>query len=471
MLFGIIYAMIEAGKPENWAWMGFDDPAAQTDQKDQTSGDEISIEGFEGQVYDVTGPREPLDSSTVKFGEQESTGDESTGNETTEENSTALNTDQSGQANEGAAEEWQNFDLTAANRKEFWRQVFRRLDRKERLTFYELVQAAANQQEFEQDESIALTIKKIGLLRRSYHAKMLEAMVTISDQQAAQQISYSELLFELQQAWQHDIEPTLDVLLNNETLSEEQQSQAEWLAAMLQNTALEEIKDSTSGIRDVELPAWSEVTRRLSAATSGQLAEDSVGKVEMNQLMGQTSHYRNKVVSISGQLLLVRKIKLQHRIAEANEVFEMWIAPLGKSVFPFCVYALELPENYDQVGTRTERVSMPVDVDGVMFKKMFYTTEDGEVNECPLILAKVPTIHYEPVQVAESTNLPVWVVATVASLCCLIAIGISVVVFRNSAGRRKFPGRVRKDVDQSLQELEENPSVETVQERLRKLSE
>lgn len=444
MLVLVLYGMYEAGKPENWAWMGFENSTQDNQPKeiDSSESPELEQQDEADQESELT-IQVPADSS--------------------KSNQTDENDDG-----------WDNFDLASASRKEFWRQVFRRLNRQSRLDFYELVQAV-NRDEMPTEQAITVNQKlfsKIEKLRTGYHARMLEAMISASDQRPGQQQSYSEILLELQQSWEYDILPSFKSVFEKRELSEENRQVIEWLSSTLKAIALDQIKDGTPSIRDMELPAWSEAIRKLQDTSQESLKSQSLGKIDMNQLMGQTSFYRGKVVSIEGQMLRAQKINLSQPIAGQNDIFELWIAPKKqRSVFPYCVYALEMPENYNTIDYGLSSVSVPVEIEGLVFKKRFYTAADGTGTECPLILTRVPTVFYEADSGAQTWSLQGGAFWSVTAICLLGALFIAYLVYRASRQRRGVTSHEHSRIETSLESLKQDPKVESIADRLKRFSE
>ncbi len=452
LLVFVLYGMNEASKPQNWDWMGFEDSVELRSGSDTADSNPSSIQR----------PSHDSQSNPSSF-----------------QASKPLQAESESEQADQLAEAWPQLNLASASRQEFWRRTFRRLDRKSRIEFYEFVQSTANESDVA--EELLTThrelFKVIERFRNSYHGNLLKLMIEAGDrpelgQPSAGEMSWSELLLSLQQAWQYEISPAIKKTLDQKTLEPQESAALSWLRDQLKAIAMQHIKDGTADVRDLELPAWSELTRQLQATTADELANDSLGEVDMTQLLGQTSFYRGKVVSIAGTLLRLKKIVLANPIAGNSHIYELWIAPKNRSVFPYCVYAMDVPAEFHDVGTSTVELNRRIRVDGLLFKRRFYAASDGSAAECPLILAKVPDIDPPPVAVESASFELSWpMISLLVVAATLIALATARFAFGPSIRRARLPGTVDEKVNQNLTGLTTDPDVTTVDERLEKLRE
>ncbi|HMO12877.1 MAG TPA: hypothetical protein PKD64_03620 [Pirellulaceae bacterium] len=458
MLVLVVYGMYEAGKPENWNWMGFDQAEQQTQHEPTDEFDEDAIKTT------IQAPGAPHHSNEVDT--------QSRDNPDAEQPRQILD--------DSADDIWGEFDLTQASREEFWSQVFKKLDRKERLHLFRFVRSLDQPEkplavDDDTRQSLDTLIQKLDRFRTAYHGKLLQLIVQASNAGIAtnSQPSWSELLLELQQDWEYQVHPALKAGLLGPLSDTQQLAAISWLNETLRRISRDQIKDGTAEIRDVELPAWLDLMESLASQSSAEIASRSLGFVDITQLMGQTSAYRGKVVSIRGMLLRIQRQPISEPIQEQHHVFELWIAPLRPSVFPFSVYALEAPDEFHDVGWEPVNTRRILTLDGILFKRRFFTADDDKPAEAPLLLAKRPTIQVS----SEFDSLGPdilswsgWVWSFVVGAIILAASGISVLAWRSARRRSRFPGHDERKIIDKLSELRTNPEVKTIEERIADLN-
>ncbi len=478
----VLYVMHEAGKPETWRWMGFAEPGEQLPAgKSESTIEDSRGHGKLSSDSTVNPTDEEVEiGSTIRVQSNMSESDESMDQDLHGEQAEFANpqsTDQQSLEVDSQVnpEAWPEFDLTQIKREEFWRQAFRKLNRQDRLQFYQFVRSAIETQqppEASVREPIREIIRQLDRYRSAYHGKLLQLLINTAGEPVVNvgQTSWSELLLEMQRAWEYEIHPGLQSAIDGQ-FSEMQQLQAmSWLSQTLQRIAFDQIKDGTAEIRDIELPAWIELMENLSRQSADETAGEqrSLGLIDMTQLMGQTSFYRGKIVTIEGVLLRVQKIPATETIAGRHHFFELWIAPPHQSVFPYCVHALELPAEFASIGWEPINTRRGIRVHGYLFKRRFYAAEDGSPAEAPLILTRLPFV--EPsFERDTSVDITSWSMAAWGSIVGSIAVvvsGFTLFVWRSARRRSRLSGRNDQAVAATLNALTQDPAVKSIEERL-----
>ena len=190
--------------------------------------------------------------------------------------------------------------------------------------------------------------------------------------------------------------------------------------------------------------------------------------------MGQSSVYRGQPVTIEGWVRSARKSVLK----PTSEIglphyFVLWIRPRESKFGPYCVYTMTLPDGFPEVGESFSDFNENVRVTGYFFKIRNYVAADSSVDDSPAIIAA----GLERIETTNFTSVNRWqpsrsTLTTAFILIPLVATALAWLVFRNSKTHQYIPGKnSQQRIDQSLNELANNPNVETDRERVLSLYE
>jgi len=156
---------------------------------------------------------------------------------------------------------------------------------------------------------------------------------------------------------------------------------------------LSPVKDNTY-FRPEEQEAWFGILKHLRESPPPSMPATGVTYA---QLLKQPEEYRGQLVAVSGSV-----VREEHQQAPENEqgieaYHRLIVRPEGGGVWPFVVYAMELPERFPT----GDRLRIPVEIEGVFFKNWSYAWEDG-LGLAPVVLAH--RIHWQAPVLAPEQN-------------------------------------------------------------------
>ncbi len=228
--------------------------------------------------------------------------------------------------------------------------------------------------------------------------------------------------------------------------------------------------------------AWQQVLERAAQSPDGGQAI----AVKRVQLMSQPAAYRGRWVTLAGWIRSARFVPRPLKIATGEEgqasdlvgqderqgYYELWIRPQETNAGPYCVYALNVPEDFPIVGNDFRELNHRVVVPAVFFKRRTYVAADGEATACPLLLAN----SFQLLAAASSADdSPAWMPSLpqairIALALALMAAGIAWWARWNALTPRYQPGvESQRAIDGSLDRLRTDPVVMTERQRVREL--
>ena len=149
----------------------------------------------------------------------------------------------------------------------------------------------------------------------------------------------------------------------------------------------------------------------------------------------------------------------------------LWVRPEDTNVGPYCVYAQRLPEGFPDVSTSDVELNERVQISGVFFKIRSYTAANGEVLQCPLILAD--SFEWKPVTAEipiDSWTPPVWLIIVFLIAMPILAGFIAWWAYTSTETRRFVHGpNTQKEIDKTLVDLEEDPEIKSDLQRVQSL--
>ncbi|WP_347243412.1 hypothetical protein [Thermogutta sp.] len=193
--------------------------------------------------------------------------------------------------------------------------------------------------------------------------------------------------------------------------SPDQHTQTLALVARLSQLDYSSVTDDAP-FRNTEKEPWFGSLKILQEVSSSELWQSPAQRVTFAQLYRRPKDYRGKLVEFRGRVMGVFSLRAPQNSVGISQYYQLWICPEEEND-PIVVYCLQLPEHFP----REERMSEPVVVRGVFFKRWAYQAKDG-LRFAPVVLA--PSIRWEPVPAQsalpeESPPNP-WVVVIVAAL-------------------------------------------------------
>ena len=429
LLFLVIYAMMEARKPENWAWMGFADP---------TTVAPIVPDG-EVQI------NVPKSSATAAADSDPSLPTE---NETK------------------WAARWRS---TGSARSLFWDWLLDQLNQRQKVELFRMLRELRDLGEISLDNQSSLRelIRLLSDKRQRFHALLLE-WTTNQESSEAARAKYVDQLFALQQIWSGQLQPLLEKSAAGATLSSEETTELQTLWTILEASASSRVRDRTLLGREAEGLAWMFF---LDQALRTEGSVDPI-PVPMVQLLAQPEVYRGKWVPIEGTLVRARALPAQPNPLGVETYFELWIRPSSRANVPYCVYVLELPDAFPQLTGRLDALEEPIEMTGLLFKLRVFQSTDGSA-ECPLLVAR--SFPWQP----GDSAAPRPTSATVSRTMLWAALGLAIVagwfvartVYRTTSQRRPVrPAQDRRALSR-LDGLKDDDSIKSITEKLNEMSE
>ncbi len=449
-LMFVLVMMNEARKPENWQWMGFDKQGKQLKQEEQKKFI-IKESQYE--------PRETSDS--------EKSPEDSKNNENSESQlDTEVNSDGVIEPPINAT----NDDRVSIAEPEFWKLLYRQLDLSDqRALFSSLRGLRARSFRNENDVKKSRFVLQMDDLVKGHLTELLNDLSLIDTGNPKRSVLNTRIRG-LQTQWQQHLLP----VLSGEPITDESQRQTvHALQAVLDEAAYAAVKDKSAPTWASDDPAWLRTWERVFVDSKDWQADE----VKPIQLKAEPDFYRGKPVAIRGELRGIEVLPTKNNPMGVERYYSLWIRPDVSAVHPFNVYVAELPEGLELSETRfTPFNGRQVSLIGAFFKVRTYEDAGGTISEAPLIFSK--SFEILEADQGESTQLPVrgdWKPSQGMLIgffvgMPLLAFAIAFIVYRGTMSRRILAGAAMSSkINQTLEELEDNPHVETVQEKLMKM--
>ena len=470
----VLIGMNEARKPENWSWMGFDRNGKQL--KTSEKSDEGSVVVRESQydkpnapdVISLSEPVDPDETSDVNQNEQTDILDGSAGVDSNEKELASSPVFQ------------KDLDvLAAANRRDsktkiyqpkFWRLLYGQLSVSERRllfrTTWNLRNARTNNPS--EHEQRGKLVEKIDSFAQTQSEDLLEKLSLLKTGSPTR-ITIDDQLQGFRRQWD-----SLSAAFGSDELpTKAQLADVHALQTILDVAALDDVEDRTRSGRPADDMAWLRIWETIF---DPEFAEHEFPTVTPFQLKAQPEFYRGKPVSLVGELRGIHVIRTRNSLG--IEVFySIWMKHESSSIFPFNAYITELPSGIelekDKAFTSFENEN--VKIDGVFFKVRTYADNGKTISQTPFILAKTlqMTGKTEVASLSVRSDFQItqtqWIVFLIGMP--LLAGVIAYFAYRGTGSRRTEPGqRVAKQINDSLEQLTNDPKVQTVEEKLANLN-
>ncbi|MEL7497373.1 MAG: hypothetical protein AAFN77_07155 [Planctomycetota bacterium] len=458
-LLGLVFvAMHEAGKPENWEWMGFDN-----DADIRLDGDDSTTSGDSRFDRDKLPTNDP-DESTRSRNANRSPDRRSTPSiRIVSETSSQSKSFQTGDA---------ELDYPVAAVR-FWEETYPALPAPQKKVLMQTTRQLRTGQ-LVQDRSLEESTKLIKILevrREQFHQYLFDQLTLTPDKSPSKPL-LSEQYYASEQVWEKMIKPALEAVNLEKDITVAQQQAIFKLQPVLDQLAYRQVQDKTTigWVGDSE--AWIRSWERLLKPKDADLESKPVKRI---QLMSQPDVFRGRMVSLGGWIRSGRKIELSDDSATGlSHCYELWLRPADTSVGPYCVYCAELPkvDGLPVFNEKYQDANIKVTLDGLFFKLRKFVAGSQDIEYCPLLVSSTLTVIAEEDLRESSSNLAFsvyWLIPAIIGLP-VFAVFVAWLAYRGSEVTRLEPSEKNKNrLGASLDDLRNDPNIETDLERIQKL--
>lgn len=459
MLVMVLYAMKEAGKPENWAWMGFEQPTSSSKSQSDTKTPKVKAKVTSSASTSI--PAQPanesvrasqatLSSPVIRLAQNQSTP------------TAAANGQQTGLPAESAR---------------FWTSFFENLKTSEQIEWMNLLDFLSRDQNPTQppaNQVQAGLIARAEKQREAFNNKILDQISSLP-QASEKRSQVSQGYFEANKFWQKRISPALTASKVGEDITLFQQQAITSLLNHLDIDALNFVQDKTAVGWTGDSVAWKRCWNRIHRS---QLGEPTY--VTRIQLIGQPREFRGDAITVNGfvRSIETRRAKPGSSITgtqagdEEQNYYILWVQPADSDAGPYCVYCLHPPEQLPRTQEELEDYQWLAKIKGVFFKNRTYQATD-RVRYSPLILAdsfelKPPVTDHPALKWKLSPSL----MAGLLALIPLIAVGIVWYAVRSTVTRKRLPSKkTQEELDVFLGDLKNDPTIKNDHEQIQAISE
>ena len=443
-LVTVVIAMSISAQPETWERLGFG--AVEENENEGPTGEESQIaEKFPAIVSMVPGN----DSSTQDSQSRD---------------------DRNGQSPpEGFQFELKRESpVLAKMESEFWRQSYSRLSQVERRTLYRWLRFAENRITADEDtrsEFVRLS-KRFQKWRDDFHHGLLEHIASLDGRLDAEKRSWNEILLKLQDEWKLNSWPALTDRLNGESVTGEMEGALQRVRKRIFEQALSAVTDGTPLSRSEDAVAWLMTLEELQPGKNfGNPV--SVSQVELSS---QPIQFRGQAVTFRGRVRAAKFWQPKQHELGIDRMYLLFLQSENPTTIPICVATTKMPPNFPPIERDWVELDESLVITGVFFKVRSYQAKGG-FRECPLVLANEPQWIPSSLKESESSQLPSWKwFAGLLTLIAIFAIIVAAGIFRFTERNTHGIGKEDAELSQDLAELSRNPDVETVSERLKKMS-
>ena len=470
LLLLVVVAMKEAGKPERWMWLGFDEPSNPEYVKDGDIGADDIVLQTEAMTAEAGGQ---TDQQTGQLGQMP--------DRIAQQLAQAKADPESMLDSDGLSGEQQKQDPQKTPEAiDFWRSAFVKLNDSQQEAFYQLLRRIdASQIPPPQDHQADLpydeTIKKLVELQENNQAKALSLLAGMSN--SDRKTKQTERLFAFDESWQQHVLPALKYSAAGEDFTIADQKEIRSVRSIIDPIVMKDVEDMTGIGNPRDKLAWRAVWD--FAQRDGRSSQDDDNThTTLLQLTGQPQAFRNQAVSISGTALTIRRKTLGRTMLNLDHYFELWIDPPSRiNDGLVCVYAAKLPKGFEaaigEISEQFQTIKVPVSVNGRFFKIRSYQDAGKSVSHCPVVVAETFTADFQPASepAAASWRPATGAVIAFFILSAIVAIAIACAVYRSTqTGSGIVSKSTPKRVARSLDALTDDDSVMTDAQRVSQLN-
>ena len=474
MLIMVIYSMNEAGKPENWAWMGFEKSPNSTNTEKTNDAPASTTPTADSNSAAINEASTPTKAIETREAVSRETGEAITPSKSVAVRSEAIRLTELSpsfqQRNQPSA-----LPLESAK---FWSSFFENLSTTEQVQWMELLEGLHSELPLAQrppaSETQLKLIARAEKEREVFNNKMLDRLSSIPHA-SKKRSQVSQEYFDADKFWQERISPALTAFLKAQDLTLVQRQAVIDLQHHLDADALNFVQDKTAVGWTGDSVAWKRCWNRIY-----QTKIEDPTFVKRIQLIGQPREFRGKAIKVYG---FVRDIEIRTAASDSSiagptvagsqanngsEVtyYIVWVQPSDSEVGPYCVYCLNLPAELPRSRQELTEFQQLATIDGIFFKNRTYEAADRTVQYCPLILADGFKLKPPPMKLNRT-----WMAAALA-LVPIFGVGIVWYAVRSTVSRKRLPSKKQQEeTNVFLDDLKNDPSIKTDLEQIQAIAE
>ena len=433
MFMVVVILMVEAGKPENWAWMF----AGQQGVPESDNGLDPARQTPDDETPDAATPDAATPNRAENGRSPSNTGPESGAGLGASMSRSALSP--AFLAEMGVDDS----DPLTRTQVDGWRRVLKKIPADSERTFRKGLRAVRASRELSADEGHSWdeTVLRLDTQWTAYHDEALESLADGgSGLNADQRGQWLTVLGKSKDAWEKRFLPALQSVTGGDRLADAHRESLDQSQRLLDELALSLVEDNTV-LRPADRVAWFRALELLGDADPDALKRASTASVSYLQLYKQPRVYRGKLVTVRGQARLAYHVQAPKNLYGIPGYYIFWLKPAAGPNSPLVVYSLQKPAGFPEIKDKDrDRETTPlvedVEFTGYFFKRWAYRARDG-ANTAPLLLALSP--HWEAQRVATgddrrlpSTGFLLLAVLVSITVACLVAVTVYV-RGRNSA--------------------------------------
>lgn len=489
----VLILMVEARKPKNWLWMGFDrdgrlpvaadqraeafDPTPRISSRFSNSSDEISIR-LPGSAQTVNEPTSAISEITQPPSEQPANQqpEQAASRGTQQDRDVAA----SQPVQTAAAPPQQDGPITtdpvtsdaepgqqppsrpAANSlraaQQFWATVFSELSNQQKRQLASLIYDLRKGKAY--DRATADSLR--AMLRQLDESTQKHALALLQSLQATDIQGAASLAANLRD-WNESLLPYLRGAIDKDltTMDVDQAALRLW-ESHIEGAALDLVRDLSEVHRPEEGAAWIVNWIRLLDNPTGPFRS-----VTVPELRQQPAAFRGQLVALKGTCIGIERLNLINPYLGTDTYYILWITPADPEKSVFCVYTLKLPEGLEEPKETYAKADFDVQIKGIFHKIRSYVGSEGQIETCPMLLAEQATIIYRPV-VEDNLKMPSWFLPLMGVILFAAAIFALVSVYRSTQHKTYPPpkGYSRLRLEDDFKELQNDSSIRTPKERL-----
>ena len=466
LLLLVIVAMKEAGKPERWMWLGFDQPSDPAlISKDEITDKDIVLEA---------------DSFATESNSQSALGEG--GGYMPDRIASRLNKSGDGRSNLDAldADAGGNYDPQQTPvAADFWRATYLKLTNSQQEAFYQLLRRIDTarlqppKSELPWDETVA----RLTELQLKHQSAILGELAVMPNGGPKNELT--ENLFAFDQSWQKHGLPALKASIAGADFTMTDQSTIRSIRSTIDPIVLKAVEDMTGMGNPRDKLAWLatwDFVQRDAETLDGEYESETT----LLQFKGQPQAFRGQRVVVSGTARTLRRKALKQSLLNLDQYYELWIDPPSRvNDGLICVYVATLPAGFDslmpEVTEQFQTVKFPVTVAGRFFKLRSYQDASRSVSHCPVIVAETFMADFaaSPSQSDVAANWQPSAQLAIAFLgvAALAAFVIAYTAFRWTRSGTQHVGKsTSRRVGRSLDALVDDETVMTDAERVAELN-
>ena len=467
LLLLVIVAMKEAGKPERWMWLGFDqpsDPALVTEDEITEKDIVLEAESLAAESNSQAQPGAGVGYISDRIARR--LDDLNEGRSNPDGNGARAAEDQDPQQTPVAVD--------------FWRAAYLKLDDAQQEAFYQLLRRidTARLQPPKSALPFDAAATRLTELQRDHQSRILGELAAM--RKGEQKNKLTENLFAFDQSWQKHGLPALKASIAGADFTMTDQATIRSIRATIDPIVLKDVEDMTgmgnSRDRLAWLAIWDFVQRDAETGRREQEPETT-----LLQLKGQPQAFRGQTVAVSGTARTIRRKVLKQTLLNLDQYYELWIDPPSRvNNGLICVYVAELPDGFDslmpEVTEQFQTIKFPVTVAGRFFKLRSYQDAGKSVSHCPVVIAETFVADFDARPSQSDAAGANWqpspqIAFAFLAVAALVAFGIAFAVFRSThSGTQRADKPTSKRVGRTLDALVDDETVMTDAERVAELN-